>query len=214
MNNIRKNHNVPYGTYSNWYKKTGIYWIKNKETNRIYIGSSKNITSRLIKHFSQLRCKNHPNKNLQNDYQKYGLSSFDFGVYEFTTNLFEKEKEYQLKVPTTMLYNLQIAGNLHSNAQLQSWKHSDKTSHQTSEYRQKMKKLKANKIGRFDEQNVLLEIFENSDIVCKQYPIAKSTLLGCCNGSKKRALGFKWHYLDSENNIMLEGKGKNRTIIK
>ena len=44
--------------------------------------------------------------------------------------------------------------------------------------------------------------------------IAKSTLLGCCNGSKKRALGFIWHYLDANNNIMLQGKGRKRDIIQ
>ena len=37
--------------------------------------------------------------------------------------------------------------------------------------------------------------------------------MGCCNGSKKSAYGFIWHYLDSENNIILQGKGKHRDII-
>lgn len=70
-------------------------------------------------------------------------------------------------------------------------------------------------LGRFDENTgTLLEVFENSDQVCSKYPIAKSTLLGCCNGSKKRALGYVWHYLDNNNNIMLQGKGKKRDIIQ
>ena len=78
-----------------------------------------------------------------------------------------------------------------------------------------MKTLKSNKIGKFDETlGNLLEVFENSDEVCAKYNIAKSTLLGCCNGSKKKALGYIWHYLDENNNIMLQGKGRKRDIIQ
>ena len=31
---------------------------------------------------------------------------------------------------------------------------------------------------------------------------------------KKRALGFIWHYLDANNNIMLQGKSRKRDIIQ
>ena len=34
------------------------------------------------------------------------------------------------------------------------------------------------------------------------------------NGSKKSAGGYLWKYLDSNNNIIAEGKGKTRTILQ
>lgn len=150
------------------------------------------------------------------DFVKHGQNSFDFGVYEFTNeNLFEKERNYQLKFSLEELYNLQIKDNHRSDAQRLSCKLSSKESHKTEAYRNKMKTLKSNKIGKFDETlGNLLEVFENSDEVCAKYNIAKSTLLGCCNGSKKKALGYIWHYLDENNNIMLQGKGRKRDIIQ
>ena len=44
--------------------------------------------------------------------------------------------------------------------------------------------------------------------------MAKSTLLGCCNGSKRSVFGYVFHYLDDNGNIIANGKGRNRTIIK
>ena len=52
-----------------------------------------------------------------------------------------------------------------------------------------------------------------SDEVCAKYSIAKSTLLGCCNGSKKTGKGYIWHYLDNNGNVITSGKDKERTIM-
>ena len=212
----RSNQNVTYGTYSFLVKKAGVYWIKNKINNLMYIGSSKDIGSRIIKHFSQLRKGNHPNHLMLADYNKYGQEVFSFGVFEFTEeDLFIKERDYQRQYTLDMLYNLQIKDTHRSDAQRLSCKTSSKESHKTISYRNKMRALKINRIGKFEENTgVLLETFESSDEVCAKYNIAKSTLLGCCNGSKKRALGFIWHYLDENNNIMLQGKGRKRNIIQ
>lgn len=212
----RSNQFVTYGTFSQWYKKAGIYYIKNKINNLIYIGSSKDIGSRLIKHFSQLRTNKHPNHLLVADYKKYGQDCFDFGVFELTDeDLFNKERNYQRKYSLNELYNLQIKDTHRSDFQRLACKTQNKSSHKTDEYRAKMRKIKINRIGKFEESTgILLETFESSDEVCAKYNIAKSTLLGCCNGSKKRALGYVWHYLDENNNIMTKGKGRNREILQ
>lgn len=212
----RSNQFVNYGTFSNWQKQPGIYWIKNKITNLIYIGSSKDIAHRISKHFSQLRKGNHPNHLLMADFKKYGQESFDFGVFEITdTDLFIKERDYQKQYKLEELYNLQIKDIHRSNAQRLAVKTADKSTHKTSEYKAKMKAIKSNRIGKFDRTTFeLLETFNNSDEVCAKYNIAKSTLLGCCNGSKKTGIGFIWKYLDENNNIMLQGKGKHRDIIQ
>ena len=84
----RSNTNIPYGYLSQYQKQPGIYYLKNKITGFIYIGSTTNIGSRISKHFSQLKKQNHPNKLLVADYNKYGINSFDFGVFEFTNFIF------------------------------------------------------------------------------------------------------------------------------
>lgn len=212
----RPNQYCFYGSYSQWENKSGIYYIKNKITNLIYIGSSNNVGHRISKHFSQLRTNKHPNHLLKKDFDKYGQSSFEFGVFELTDeNLLEKEKDYQLKYGIDNLYNLQIKNHYRSESQRLSCKNNDHSTHKTDEYRNKMRNIKINRIGRIDENTgELLETFENSDEACNKYNIAKSTLLGCCNGSKKRAKGFIWRYIDKNNNILIQGKGRKRDIIK
>ena len=211
----RPNQFVTYGTYSSYVKKAGIYFIKNKINAMSYIGSSRDIGSRLIKHFSQLRKGNHPNGLLLADYNKYGVEVFEFGVLEYCNfDLSNKERDYQNKYGIDKLYNLQIKDTFHSNKQLNSWKTADKSSHKTESYRAKMSKMKSNRIGKFDKITYkLIETFENTNEVYNKYKFTKSVIMGCCNGSKKSAYGYIWHYLDSENNIMLQGKGKHRDII-
>lgn len=63
-------------------KVPGIYCIENIVNHKIYIGSSKNIYQRLLKHFALLRHNKHENAHLQNAWNKYGESSFEWSVVE------------------------------------------------------------------------------------------------------------------------------------
>ena len=61
-------------------KHSGIYCIINKINGKKYIGSSKNIYSRWLKHRAYLRGGYHTNSHLQNAWNKYGEESFHFFV--------------------------------------------------------------------------------------------------------------------------------------
>ncbi len=78
----------------------GIYKIINKKTNQCYVGQSSNIKKRLSEHFRLLRLKKHPNKHLQNAYNKYGSENF-VGEVEIECESFED---------MDMLENLFISG--------------------------------------------------------------------------------------------------------
>lgn len=75
-------------------KKAGIYIIKNKLNNKVYIGKSVNITQRLIAHKHNLtkivRDKRSTNRYLYNAVQKYGWSNFECSVLEEITNVNDK----------------------------------------------------------------------------------------------------------------------------
>lgn len=211
----RSNSNLPYGVMNEFRNKKGIYYLKNKETNLVYIGSSSDIGRRISKHFSQLYIGNHPNHKLLNDYNKYGIKSFEYGILELVDeNLKDKERDYQLKYGIENLYNLQIKDNYHSDAQLEAWKNSDKSIYKSDKYRNKMRDIKKNRIGQFDMYTgELIDIYDCKEDACAKYDIAASTLMGCCNGSKKSAKGYIWRYIDNNGNVIAQGKGKNRTII-
>lgn len=64
-------------------KVSGIYTITNKVTGKLYIGESLDIYRRWHdEHIPQLRKNRHYNKELQNDFNKYGEENFVFEVLE------------------------------------------------------------------------------------------------------------------------------------
>lgn len=81
----------------------GIYCIKNIVTNKVYIGSSETVSSRITSHKYTLKCNKHSNKYLQRSYNKHGILSFEYLIliycekdellkYEdYYTNLFKSD---------------------------------------------------------------------------------------------------------------------------
>ena len=59
-------------------KITGIYYIKNKVNNKIYIGATRNFEKRKKQHLYALQAQRHHNKNLQVDWDFYKADNFDF----------------------------------------------------------------------------------------------------------------------------------------
>lgn len=90
-------------------KISGIYSIVNKLNHKQYIGHSKNITFRWYHHLNNLMESKHPNSKLQEDFNTYGLSAFDFSILELIegkNNLILKEQEYLDKLNFDENYNI------------------------------------------------------------------------------------------------------------
>lgn len=60
----------------------GVYGIVNLINNKIYIGSSINLSKRKASHFSHLRKNNHNSSHLQKAFNKYGEDNFRFIILE------------------------------------------------------------------------------------------------------------------------------------
>lgn len=58
--------------------KTGIYKITNTTTGKVYIGSAASMPIRFAQHKHHLNQKTHPNRKLQNSWNKYGAEVFEF----------------------------------------------------------------------------------------------------------------------------------------
>lgn len=65
---------------------SGVYKITNKLNGKFYVGSSLNVTKRKLTHFMYLRKNLHPNKKLQNSWNKHGESAFEFFILEVVEN--------------------------------------------------------------------------------------------------------------------------------
>lgn len=74
----------------------GIYCIKNKINNKVYIGSSNNIERRFRKHKTELNTKTHSNKYLTRAYIKYNKENFEFIILELCNleDLIDREIYY------------------------------------------------------------------------------------------------------------------------
>ena len=68
-------------------KTAGIYKITCIVNSKIYIGSAKRINGRLHRHQKDLYDNKHPNKILQNSYNKYGVDNFSYDVIEKVNDL-------------------------------------------------------------------------------------------------------------------------------
>lgn len=83
-------------------KKSGIYKLKNG--GHIYIGSSKNLYSRLIEHRTDLIKQNHTNSFLQRVSDKEGIDKFEIEILEYclAEERIIKEKEWIDKLKPDM----------------------------------------------------------------------------------------------------------------
>lgn len=212
---VRSGHVNAYGSFSKFGSGPGIYAIKCLKTNMEYIGSTKNIQLRLGKHFSELNLNRHRNTRLQKDYNEYGHENFEIFVYEYTDkNLLEKEKRYQINKGIKNIYNEKISGYYMTKELRDKHASSDKSTHKTKEYREKMSRLKTNKIRQFSLLMTPIKDWNSCIEIVETLGYTRSVILGCCNGSKSQAYGFLWRYIDDEGNIRNDGYDKGRKFKK
>lgn len=74
-------------------KKIGIYKITNIINNKVYIGQSQDIDTRLRGHKSTLKANTHFNIHLQRAYNKYGIDSFTYEIQEECSEDIINERE-------------------------------------------------------------------------------------------------------------------------
>jgi group I intron endonuclease len=78
----------------NDWSNCGVYRILNTLNQKVYIGSSADLSKRCQEHFGELKTNKHYNPKLQNAFNKYGESVFEFDVIIYcpTEQLLEKEQ--------------------------------------------------------------------------------------------------------------------------
>lgn len=116
---------------------SGIYKIANKITEDFYIGSAVDIERRFGEHTTHLKHNNHPNRILQNMFNKYEIKNISFEIVELVPEiekLIEKEQYYLDKLKPK--YNIRKIAN--SNLGIT---HSEKTKEQISKSKSKPFKI-------------------------------------------------------------------------
>ena len=151
------------------YKKiTGIYMIKCKINNKVYIGQSKNIKDRWKQHKKELRNNKHDNKNIQKDWNEYGQNSFEFNIIaECEENeLNELEKKYINEYKSydkNFGYNMTLGkngngGEIYTGEAKKKMSEAKKGKHHTEETR---KKISESKMGHEVREETRKKISES-----------------------------------------------------
>lgn len=170
----------------------GIYKITNNINNKIYIGSSKNITHRWDQHISELYSHIHSNNRLQADYNLYGINAFTFEILEVVLDfnkLLNKEQKYILKYKS---YNPKIGYNIVVNTKINNKKVK----------LEKVKKIDIDEdqlYNKFNDKNLKETIKKNLKIITVRDVINKGDIAKIFNN--KYALTKSW--LNEEDNINL-----------
>lgn len=100
-NEILEMINLPLNKYS-----AGIYMILCIPNNKAYIGHSKNIHKRWTQHKRYLKNLSHPNKYLQNCFNRYGVNNFSFLLIENTDDLNVREAFWLNLIDVDLRLNL------------------------------------------------------------------------------------------------------------
>lgn len=98
----------------------GVYMIRSKIDNKIYIGSSCRVYYRFHEHKRRLRRGAHTNNHLQNAWDMYGESNFEFLVMDTVSNRDELFKWEQLWLDTTNCTDRRYGYNSHLYADVSS----------------------------------------------------------------------------------------------
>lgn len=91
-------------------KSSGIYFIKNIISKKVYIGQSINLYKRLILHKHELITNKHSNSHLQRSFNKHGIGNFKCGVIEYCDNLTNRELFY-INNQKNEIYNIKEASD-------------------------------------------------------------------------------------------------------
>lgn len=173
-------------------KKVGIYYIKNKTNNKIYIGQSVDVFGRMCHHKSDLKNNRHKNSYLQNSWNKYGEHNFEFIFLEECKidDLDKLEKQYIQKYNSTDRqygYNRESGGNAKKIL-------SSETRRKISEHHADVNGINNPMYGRKMSEESNIKKINNKNYINRK-------IRGCdswrCNISENTAYNIKKHFSDN-----------------
>ena len=188
----------------------GIYMIRCKPNNKIYVGQSMNISKRWKQHRIDLNGGYHTNEELQKDWNNYGEDNFEFKIVQKCKEEYLDELEIihieQFKA-FEYGYNETIGGKGSF-----GFKHSESTKDKMKKpkseiARKHMSETKSIKIVQLDKDMRLIATFNSSKEASEILGFDQGHINECCNGKRKTHKGFMWMFY--EDYIKLNKKRGN-----
>lgn len=158
--------------------KSGVYQITNTINNNFYIGSAKNIHTRILGHKWLLKNNQHHNRHLQSAVNKYGICNFTFKELAYCPNEYLRKLEQWFIDTLKPKYNiLLIVGT------------SKGLKHPKSFF-DKMNK----KILQYDLNGVFIKEWKSTKEASIVLGLNRHNISGCLNNKFNQASGFIWKF--------------------
>lgn len=186
-------------------KYSGIYGIRNKENNMIYVGLSINIHNRWIEHRYRLKTQIHSNTKLQNAWNKYGEDAFEFFVIERCSEeeIYEREKywiKYYNSCDRKFGYNLSTGGEKPSEGVIWTDERKEIAS----------KKRNPKKVVQVDIYGNIIRIWRSASHADRTLNLCAAKIKQCCEHKSIHCGNYLWFYEEDE---MLHDKEAIRKFV-
>lgn len=190
-------------------KICGIYYIKNVINNKIYIGSSNNISHRIGMHKSLLRRGKHHSVRLQNSFNKHGEKAFEFEILDECeeSNLWDMEY-YWMNLTSSL--NSQFGYNIIPPITFGRDKGSIK--------KRTLKDKKSKKVYQYTKEGELVKIWDSMGEVERDFGVYRTAVRDISLGNVKTAKGFIWLMEEHIESILKAvssvKEGRDYSIVK
>lgn len=203
---------IYFGDRSDLYK-IGVYWIKNKITNKVYIGSASStykfraksgFLNRFRTHFYTLEENRHRNIILQNSWNKHGYLNFEFKILEFCEKeeCLNRELYYLNKFKS---YDREFGYNICKNPLANT---KPKTPEQILSIKKKLTGIPRSYELKEKLSRAILQYDFNGEFIKEWYSISEASRITgiqrqdigqCCIGNGMSAGNHQWKYKLSDD---------------
>lgn len=192
----------------------GVYAIQNiKSLNKFYIGSSKNIYNRWLKHRSLLRHNVHENIILQNTWNKYGEESFHWIILCTCSpeqRLEEEQKYLDLLKPYCNIEKHVSPGIIRDESQKSQISNTLKEGYLSG----RIKPTRTRAIKVFDLKGNFIKSFNSINECSRELNLCSDKIGRVLSKKHKFHRGYQFLYLEDTNAILDISKFKRKLIYK
>ncbi len=192
----------------------GLYIIRNKENNKIYIGCSiKSVKHRLNEHFKMLLRNKHHSYKLQKDYNKFGKDVFE--AYQIAS-LLEKDKDMIVIIECDLIKEYNSVDSGYNICYFSANPYGRKHSEETKEKKRLLSLSKAKTVLQFDLYDNFICEYTNSTEAAEKLGYSSETINSSCRGWRRSAYGYKWKYkgdIDKSYKVVSE-KPKRHPVLQ
>lgn len=157
-----------------------IYYIKQVETAKLYVGLTTDYARRKGEHLFDLRHDKHHNQHLQNAWNKYGESNFEFGILEEVFGTKDDLKQAEIRLIDELGTTDKGKGfNISRGGDTAKWR----------------------PINQYTKDGVFVQTYDTIALAASALGKLSTPIWKALNGKLASAHGYQWRYCDSKQDV-------------